>query len=451
MLNQNGQATGLPSTDPSGMGTENWEVEEALDVEWAHAIAPGARIILVEANSQSLPDLMTGVATAAAQPGVSVVSMSWGFQEGQSVLAADEAAYDNVFKVPGVTFVASTGDYGAADPEYPAFSPNVLAVGGTTLSLNADNSYNSEAGWGYNSSAAGRVRRFGRRDQPLRVRAGLSAGRTVHGLSHHSRRRTGGRPGHGRLDRRPVQSRSQQPVRGRWRHEPVGTGVGGLLALVNQGRMAAGEATLNSVSSTDTQQALYKLPQSNYNVIAAGNNGYTATTGYNLVTGLGTPVANLLVPNLISYQGPATSYAGEAVGPLQSTTFVDPTAVSSDPTVVFSVLDAMVAGSASVRTGTKQLTVPRASSAQHLATGLLSPELTVLDSVIENWTPVRGSAVEPHAATSTVSSDSGSTMKLNILPAIRSGQPGLVIDLGILEVPGSGTAIGSRLRKSLFF
>ncbi len=130
-------------------------MEEALDVEWAHAIAPGAQIILVEANSQSLSDLMAGVATAASQPGVSVVSMSWGFAEGQAVFASDEATYDSVFNVPGVTFVASTGDYGAADPEYPAFSPNVVAVGGTSLTLNADNSYNSETGWGYYSDSAG--------------------------------------------------------------------------------------------------------------------------------------------------------------------------------------------------------------------------------------------------------------------------------------------------------
>ncbi len=119
VLNENGQATSLPSTDPTGPGTNNWELEEALDVEWSHAIAPGAQIILVEADSQSLSDLMAAVGTAASQPGVSVVSMSWGFPEGQAVFAADEAAYDSVFNVPGVTFVASTGDYGAADPEVP--------------------------------------------------------------------------------------------------------------------------------------------------------------------------------------------------------------------------------------------------------------------------------------------------------------------------------------------
>ena len=153
VLNQNGQSTSLPATDPSGAGTDNWEVEEALDVEWAHAIAPGAQIVLVEANGQSLSDLMAGVATAASQPGVSVVSMSWGFPEGQAVFATDEAAYDGVFNVPGVTFVASTGDYGAADPEYPAYSPKVVAVGGTSLTLNADGSHHSEAGWGYYSDS----------------------------------------------------------------------------------------------------------------------------------------------------------------------------------------------------------------------------------------------------------------------------------------------------------
>jgi subtilase family serine protease len=55
-----------------------WAVEIALDVEWAHAIAPGARILLVEANSNSNADLFAAVTYAAEQPGVSVVSMSWG-------------------------------------------------------------------------------------------------------------------------------------------------------------------------------------------------------------------------------------------------------------------------------------------------------------------------------------------------------------------------------------
>jgi kumamolisin len=68
------------------------------------------------------------------------------------------------------------------------------------------------------------------------------------------------------------------------------------VALVNQGRASAGQPTLNSASPTETQQALYSLGQSDYHVITSGTNGgYNAAAGYNLVTGLGTPVANVLV------------------------------------------------------------------------------------------------------------------------------------------------------------
>ncbi|MGP0065797.1 MAG: Ig-like domain repeat protein [Isosphaeraceae bacterium] len=343
VFNQYGQATSLPSTDPNGPGTDNWEVEEALDVEWTHAIAPGARIILVEANSQSLSDLMAGVATAASQPGVSVVSMSWGFPEGQSVFAADEANYDSVFNVPGVTFVASTGDYGAADPEYPAFSPDVVAVGGTSLTINADNSYNSETGWGYYSNAVG-------------VFLGSGGGISLYepepsfqqGVQSTGSRTT------------PDVSMVADPATGAWIADPYnlnpsdpfevvgGTSLSspawaGLVALVNQGRVATGESTLNSSSPTETQQALYSLPQADYHVISSGNNGYSADTGYNLVTGLGTPVANLLVPDLVSYQGPGTSYSGPTVGPLQDATAVNTGASDTGPIDVFSVFDSLLA------------------------------------------------------------------------------------------------------------
>jgi uncharacterized repeat protein (TIGR01451 family) len=307
VLNQNGQMSSLPATDPNGPGTSNWEVEEALDVEWVHAMAPGAQIILVEANSQSLSDLMASVVTAANQPGVSVVSMSWGFAEGQSVLAQDEALYDGDFTTPaghqGVTFVASTGDYGTADPEYPAFSPNVVAVGGTSLYLNADNSYNNETGWGYFSNSAGML-------------IGSGGGTSLYepeptyqlGVQSTGSRST------------PDVSFVADPGTGAWISDPYnlsadssfevvgGTSLSspcwaGMLALVNQGRTAAGQPTLNSTTPTDAQQALYSLPQTDFNSITSGSNGgYTAQSGYNMVTGLGTPVANRLVPDLVAYQ-----------------------------------------------------------------------------------------------------------------------------------------------------
>ena len=71
-VNQQGQTSPLPRTDPSGAGNinGNWEIEEALDIEYAHGIAPGANIILVEASSDSDSDLYAAIVTAAALPGV---------------------------------------------------------------------------------------------------------------------------------------------------------------------------------------------------------------------------------------------------------------------------------------------------------------------------------------------------------------------------------------------
>ena len=320
VLNQAGQATPLPATDPSGAGNANWETEEAVDVEWAHAMAPGAQIVLVEANSQALSDLMSSVATAAAQPGVSVVSMSWGFSEGQAVLAADEAAYDQDLITPaghqGVTFVASTGDYGTNEPEYPAFSPNVVAVGGTSLNLNSDNSYSSETGWGYNSSSAGTLIASG---------GGVSQFETEpayqQGVQSTGYRTT------------PDVSFVADPNTGAWVSDTYnlaadnsfevvgGTSLSapswaGLLALVNQGRAADGAPTLNSSSPTEAQQDLYSLSQNDYNVISSGTNGgYNAAPGYNLVTGLGTPVVNLLVPDLVAGNYPSSGQ----VAPISAT------------------------------------------------------------------------------------------------------------------------------------
>jgi len=311
VLNQNGQAGPLPVTDPSGAGTDNWEVESALDVEWVHAVAPGANIVLVEANSQSLSDLMSSVATAAGQPGVSVVSMSWGFTEGQAVLAADEAAFDQYLTTPaghqGVTFVASTGDYGTNNPEYPAFSPNVVAVGGTSLTLNSDDSYNSETGWGYNSGSAGTLIAGGGglsqyESEPAYQQAVQSTGyRTTPDVSFVADPNTGAWI----ADTYNLSADSAFEVVG-------GTSLSapswaGMFALVNQGRTAAGLPTLNSSSPTEAQQDLYSLSQSDYNVIASGTNGgYNAAPGYNLVTGLGTPVADQLVPDMVAGNYPTT-------------------------------------------------------------------------------------------------------------------------------------------------
>ena len=83
----------------------------------------------------------------------------------------------------------------------------------------------------------------------------------------------------------------------------------GLIALADQGRAGGRPTTLGSNGGIETQQALYSLSASDYNAITSGINGVQRTAGYNLVTGLGTPVANLLVPDLIAYQGTSPTNA----------------------------------------------------------------------------------------------------------------------------------------------
>ena len=130
--------------------------------------------------------------------------MSWGFPEGQAVFAADEAAYDKHFEVPGVTFVASTGDYGAADPEYPAFSPNVVAVGGTSLTLNANGSYNSETAWDSDANSPGTSIGSGGGISLYEPEPAYQTGRSVDRWPDDTRRIDGRRSGHGCLDCRHI-------------------------------------------------------------------------------------------------------------------------------------------------------------------------------------------------------------------------------------------------------
>ena len=81
VVSETGSTTSLPASNAG------WDLEISLDVEWAHAVAPGASILLVEANSSSLGDLLTAVNYARNAAGVSVVSMSWGAGEFSSETA----------------------------------------------------------------------------------------------------------------------------------------------------------------------------------------------------------------------------------------------------------------------------------------------------------------------------------------------------------------------------
>jgi kumamolisin len=118
-----------------------WAQEAALDIEWAHAMAPGAKIVLVEAKSNSFADLFHAVDVAKALPGVTQVSMSWGGSE-----FSGEASNDSAHLLQsGVVFFASSGDTGGVTI-YPGTSPNVVSAGGTTIHRSGG-VFTGETGW----------------------------------------------------------------------------------------------------------------------------------------------------------------------------------------------------------------------------------------------------------------------------------------------------------------
>ncbi len=284
VLNQTGGTT-LPSNAAKG----GWDVEEALDVEWAHSIAPNANIILFEANSNTNLNLYQAVDTAAAYAGVSVVSMSWDGGE-----SSGESGSDSNFVTPsghqGVTFLAATGDSGSPSG-YPAFSPDVVAVGGTTLDINSSGQYIAEGAW---ADTGG----------------GISVYETIPSYQNSIKNVNGASSTHRNVPDVAMDADPNSGVyvldsyAGGW-YQVGGTSLatpmwGGLIAIANQGRALLGQSSLNG--ATQTLPMLYQLPSSDFHDITTGSNGtYSAGTGYDLVTGLGTPIANLLVPALAGY------------------------------------------------------------------------------------------------------------------------------------------------------
>jgi len=268
----------LAQVDLAGAQTNlGWAQEEAMDVEWSHVMAPGASIIVVEAASDNTSDLMNAVNLARTLRGVSVVSMSWGGPEFRG-----QTNYDPFFTTPaghnGVTFVAASGDNGAKyGAEWPASSPNVVGVGGTSLWVDAAGNTLLETAWsgsGGGYSVLEReptyqkgVQRKGRRSTPdVAMVADPNTGVPV-------------------LVADPSTGQGSWGIYG-------GTSLstqlfGGLIAVADQGRALAGLGTLDG--ATQTLPLLYSVSSADFRDITAGSNGHRATAGYDLVTGLGTP------------------------------------------------------------------------------------------------------------------------------------------------------------------
>ncbi len=282
VVSQTGSTTALPANN------KGWSLEIALDVEWAHAIAPGANILLVEAKSSSLTDLMAAEDYARNAAGVVVVSNSWGASE-----FSTETSYDKHFTTPaghqGVSFMVAAGDDGTP-AEYPSSSPDVLSVGGTTLKLNANGTYSSETVW---SDGGGGASRY---EAKPSFQANVNTGGTHRGT--------------------PDVSLDADPSTGFAVYDTYGASgwvkVGGtsastpvwaaLVAIADGSRISAGKGSLSNV-----QSALYTLPSSDFHDITKGNNGSAAKAGYDLASGLGSPYANLVINDLIAFGG-ATSF-----------------------------------------------------------------------------------------------------------------------------------------------
>src|SRR5574340_72524 len=261
---------------------QGWGLETALDIQWAHAVAPGAKILLVQAKSSSLSDLFSAVDYAASYPEAHQVSMSWGGSEFSS-----ESLYDYHFQVSGVTFFASSGDSGSG-VMYPAASPNVVSVGGTTLNVDNLGNVNSETAW---SGSGGGVSGYEALPSYQSTYGITNSGRSIPDVSYDADPNTGV----------PVYDSYGYSGSAGW-FQVGGTSAGSpqwasITAIANTQR-----STPMSSSDFGAENLLYgaatgAVYSSNYRDITTGNNGgFQSTTGYDLVTGVGSPLTNNLVP-----------------------------------------------------------------------------------------------------------------------------------------------------------
>jgi hypothetical protein len=297
VVNQTG-GTPLPATYNASLS-----IETSLDVEWSHAMAPGADIVLIECNSTSFGDLIAaGVTTANSIAGVSVVSISYGAPE-----FSGQTAYDRYFNHNGVTYVAAVGDSGSADTFYPATSPDVVAVGGSQITTSdSAGSYGSETVWNDPPPATstnepgatgGDISAYENRPSYQSAQTQSASKRMTPDVSFDASTNSGVYV----ID----SSQSNGSVFKVGGTSLAAPSFAGIVAVADQGRAIDGQSALTG--STQTLPDLYKLPPADFHDITTGNNnynntgGYDAGAGYDLASGLGTPVANLLIPGLAGY------------------------------------------------------------------------------------------------------------------------------------------------------
>lgn len=288
-------------TTPAGAITTNapaydagWATEITLDVQWAHATAPLARIILIEAPDASLNSLLAAI-QLANKMGPGIVSMSFGANEGSWT-----ASVDNAFTGKDMSYLAATGDNGAA-VSWPSVSSKVLAVGGTSLTYSGSGS-RSEVSWsgtGGGTSAYTSLPSYQNNTVPgFSSTFGGTTRRVVADVAFNADPSTG--------QYVAVIAAGSNTVS--W-VSAGGTSLStpqwaGLLAIANATRKLNAKAALGAPHAI-LYGAIATVPgtyASSFNDIAKGSNGScaacTAKSGYDLLSGLGTPNISSLLTSL---------------------------------------------------------------------------------------------------------------------------------------------------------
>ncbi len=247
-----------------------WAQEAALDIEWAHAMAPYANIVLVEAASNSFSDLFKAVDVASnIVGGRGEVSMSWGGSEFSS-----ETNSDSHFTTPGVVYAAASGDTGGKTI-YPGVSVNVVSAGGTSVNRDASGLFVNESGW--SGSGGGKSAYELRPSYQNIIQAIVGSQRGVPDFSYDANPSTGVSV---------YDSTSYQGLSGWMVFGGTSVAAPSLSGIINAAATAAGAF---SASSGNELATIYgNLGTSNFRDITSGTAGsFSALVGWDFVTGVG--------------------------------------------------------------------------------------------------------------------------------------------------------------------
>lgn len=281
----NGCFTKVYATGSQPAQNTNWGLEIALDIQWAHAIAPKAKILLVEAADASYAALFSAINVAVTQ-GAKTISLSWGGNEFSGQTSYDMVLRNHIVN-SGVTFFVASGDNGHG-VSYPSTSTYVIAVGGTSLSLNGSN-YRTETAW---SGSGGGLSVYEPETGPQiasSIPNNFHRKRSVPDVSYHANPSLG--------------------------YSVYDTASGGWMVVGGTSAGSPQWAALLAIAKSGTHKnltsvyaALYALSRANYkyyfNDIASGTNGScgyycAARASYDYVTGVGSPQAVYVVNGLL--------------------------------------------------------------------------------------------------------------------------------------------------------